>query len=544
MVKQLYCHAQVITMEEDKQGQIKTAQAVLVSDGKIEAVGEKAELQTLAGEDCERIDCGGGALLPSFIDPHSHLTALAQTLAYCDLSSATSFGQIVEQLVAFASQKEWKQGDWLIAFGYDHNNLEEKAHPDRHLLDQAAEKIKQSKGVSLSIAMTHASGHMGVMSTMALEKLGVDAQTPAPEGGVIGREADGTPSGYLEEKAFIERTAQLPKPSKEDSMRNIEQAQKIYWSYGITTIQDGLTKTPEWELLHEMAEQGRLHSDVVCYVDLLNHRDLAVNNPDYTGRYRHHLRIGGYKIFLDGSPQGRTAWMTQPYEGGTDCGYPIYHDAKVREFVEQSVKDGRQLLAHCNGDAAAQQYLDACRGVENVASIRPVMIHAQTLRPDQLPQLKEVGMIPSYFVAHTWFWGDVHLQNLGKQRAENISPLHATEELGIPYTLHQDTPVIPPDMLQTVWCAVNRRSKGGHSMGEAQKVSVAQALKAVTVSAAYQYFEEKEKGSIAPGKWADFVLLSENPLTQPPENIVNIDILKTFFHGKKLYDNERKEDNL
>lgn len=541
-MKQLYYHAQVVTMEQDSGGKIKTAQAVLVSDGKIEAVGTEQELRELAGDSCEQIDCRGGALLPSFIDAHSHLTALAQTLAFCDLSEAVNFSQIVEKLQQFAAQKEWGQGDWLISFGYDHNNLEEKRHPDRHLLDRAAAEIAKVTGTELPIVMTHASGHMGVLSSLALEKLGIDAKTPDPEGGVIAREADGTPSGYLEEKAFIETTAQLPRPSLEDRMRNIEQAQKIYWSYGITTIQDGLTKTAEWELLQTMAQQGRLKSDVVCYADLLDHRALVQENPEYTGPYRNHLRIGGYKIFLDGSPQGKTAWLTEPYEGGNDCGYPIYGDQQVEHFVRQAVEDQQQLLAHCNGDAAAQQYLDACRRVGNTASIRPVMIHAQLLRPDQLPILKQVGMIPSYFVAHTWFWGDVHLQNLGEQRAQNISPLHATEQMEIPYTLHQDTPVIPPDMLQTVWCAVNRRSKSGHNMGEQQRVSTAQALRAVTASAAFQYFEEEQKGTIFPGKWADLVLLSENPLQKEEEQLNNVRVLKTIFHGEKLYDSESKED--
>lgn len=541
-MKQLYYHAQVVTMEQDSAGGIRTAQAVLVSDGRIEAVGTEQELQKLAGNSCERIDCQGGALLPSFIDAHSHLTALARTLAFCDLSDAVNFSQIVEKLQQFAARREWKQGDWLISFGYDHNNLEEKCHPDRHLLDRAAAEIAKTVGIELPIVMTHASGHMGVLSSLALEKLGIDAKTPDQEGGVIAREADGSPSGYLEEKAFIEQTARLPQPSLEERMQNIEQAQRIYWSYGITTIQDGLTKTAEWELLHTMARQGRLKSDVVCYVDLLDHRALLQQNPEYTGQYRNHLRIGGYKIFLDGSPQGRTAWLTRPYEGGSDCGYPIYNDEQVERFVRQAVEDKQQLLAHCNGDAAAQQYLDACQRVGNTASIRPVMVHAQLLRPDQLPVLKQVGMIPSYFVAHTWFWGDVHLQNLGEERARKISPLRATDQLEIPYTLHQDSPVIPPDMLQTIWCAVNRRSKGGHSMGEEQRVSTAQALRAVTASAAYQYFEEDRKGTIAPGKWADFVLLSENPLQKKEEELNELCVLKTIFHGEKLYDSESKED--
>lgn len=548
-MKQLYFHADVVTMEEEN-GEIQTAQAVLVEDGTIIEIGDEEELRRKAGENCEYIDCEGKALLPAFIDAHSHLTAQAQSFSYCDLSGAKSFADITNLLVDFAVSRGIKQGEYVIGFGYDHNALLEKRHPDRHVLDRASQEIikklpesftnfpgNDSENEGIPIAISHASGHMGVLSTAALHAMGIAA---SPENKMIGREADGSLSGYLEEKAFIDLTAAMPKPSPEQSMKNIERAQQLYWSYGITTMQDGLTKADEWKLLKAMAEQEKLHSDVVCYVDLKDHRAIVQENPEYTKNYRNHLRIGGYKIFLDGSPQGKTAWLTEPYEGETDYrGYPSYSDEQVQAFVRESVEDSQQLLAHCNGDAAAQQYIDACEQIGGTAKLRPVMIHAQLLREDQLPKLKELGMIPSYFVAHTWFWGDIHLKNLGKARAEKISPVKTAVELGLPYTFHQDTPVIPPDMMQTVWCAVNRRSKDGVVLGEQQRVSVKDALKAVTVNAAYQYFEENQKGSICRGKQADFVLLSENPLKADPKKLNEIRVLKTFFRGEKVYEAQK-----
>ena len=550
-MKQLYYHADVITMEENEQGELITAQAVLTEDGKIKQVGSLEELLGQAGEDCEKIDCQGGTLLPAFLDPHSHITALAQTLSFCDLSGCRSFAEISDRMLRFAQDSGLGEGDFLVAFDYDHNDLQEGRHPDRHLLDRISQEIIQKmpdhfpgNEPKLAAAISHASGHMGVLNTAALQQLGVTRTTPDPEGGRIGREEDGEPSGYLEENAFIQLTAKLPQPSHEQTLRNLERAQEIYWQNGIATIQDGLTKPENWQLLQELAEQGRLKSDVVCYADLRDHRELLRKNPDYCGVYRHHLRMGGYKIFLDGSPQGRTAWVSELYLGGNgECGYPIYSDEQVTTFVEQALEDHQQLLAHCNGDAAAQQYLDACSRAGETAEIRPVMIHAQLLRPDQLPQLKKLGMIPSYFVAHTWFWGDVHRQNLGEERAQRISPLHSTIEQGIPFTLHQDTPVIPPDMMKTLWCAVNRRSKSGASMGEQERISPAEALKAITVNAAYQYFEEDIKGSIRPGKQADLVLLSANPLQEDREKLAEIKVLRTISAGEIVYHREDSEKN-
>ena len=169
------------------------------------------------------------------------------------------------------------------------------------------------------------------------------------------------------------------------------------------------------------------------------------------------------------------------------------------------------------------------------SGIRPVMIHAQMLRKDQLPMLAKLGIIASFFVAHTYYWGDIHLQNFGKERADYISPAHSALENGVLYTFHQDTPVLLPDMLDTVQRAVERRTKNGVQLAQSECVSVYDALKAVTINAAEQYFEESQKGSIAVGKLADFVILEEDPLTVAKDHIKDIKILETIKQGKTLY---------
>ncbi len=234
--------------------------------------------------------------------------------------------------------------------------------------------------------------------------------------------------------------------------------------------------------------------------------------------------------------------MTKPYEGEeTYCGYPIHADEKLKEYIETALNRKQQLLAHCNGDAAAGQYIaqfeKALAEREEKDLYRAVMVHAQLVRKDQLKAMAAIGMMPSFFVAHTYYWGDIHLKNFGSKRGSQISPVKAAVDYGMRYTFHQDTPVVPPDMMRTVWSAVNRRSKTGKIIGENQKISVLDALKAITVHGAYQYFEEKEKGSIECDKRADFVILDRNPLEAPEEELADIRVLMTIKDNQVIYTN-------
>ena len=524
----IYYNGTVLTMDEPLY-----AEAVLVKDGVICQVGKKEEILAKRRPDTRMVDLQGAALLPAFIDPHSHITAFAKTLGAVDLTGSKSLAEITGRLDDFAARAKPSPDQWVAAFGYDNNNLAEKRHPDRDLLDR----------YPFPLVATHASGHMGVMNSAALRAAQITADTPDPEGGKIGRRADGRePNGYLEEAAFTEATAHVAAPSQEQLLRQVEQAQEIYLKNGIATAQDGLTKAEDWALLKALAEQGRLKLDVVAYPNLPDNRAIALENPMYRKKYCNRLKIGGYKIFLDGSPQGRTAWMTQPYEGAADGyrGYPAHQDADVVEYMRQALADGMQLLAHCNGDAAAQQMIDAYARALCCAKpgedIRPVMIHAQLVRQDQLKCMKKLGMVASFFVAHTYHWGDVHLKNFGERRASQISPVRSAIEDGVTYTFHQDTPVIQPNMLETLWSAVNRVTKDGYVLGENQRVTPLEALRAITVNAAYQYFEECEKGSIYPGKRADFVILDRDPLSVDPMALKDLRVLATIKDGKTLYE--------
>lgn len=527
MEETLYFNGEIITMENGS-----AAQAVLVQNGRIAAVGTLKEVSALASPNARKADLQGKTMIPAFIDAHSHITSFAAALIHCSLASAKNFQQIADLLAAHIKLKALQPGQWVIGVGYDHNDLEEKAHPGKALLDAVAPQNP--------VVITHASGHIGVANSLALEKMGITSQTPNPTGGVIGRmPGSSEPSGYLEENAFLQNQKFVPAPTEEEMLAALKQTQDIYLRFGITLVQDGLTKEPQWQLLSTMAKKGLLKTDVVAYIDLKESHPLLSQNLAYTSPFGR-LSIGGYKIFLDGSPQGRTAWLSQPYLNGDDgyCGYPIYTQSEVVELITTALKERRQILAHCNGDAAAEQYISAMEEAvkrTGIAPLRPVMVHGQMVRPDQLDRMAALGMIPSYFVAHTYYWGDVHVKNLGLSRASGISPAKTTLDKGIPFTFHQDSPVIAPNMLETMWCAVNRLTKSGVPLGPQERITPYQALKAVTLNAAYQYGQENRRGSIKKGKVADFVILSQNPLSIACEKIRDIRVLATIKEGRLLY---------
>lgn len=528
-MKSFYINGTVITMEDDA----LYAEAVCVENGKILAVGDQDEIMKLYEEQDEIIDLHGGAMLPGFIDGHSHFVGVANAMRQCDLSSCESFQDIIDTMKDFKDQKDLPEGAWLTGCNYDHNFLKEGRHPNREVLDQISTENP--------VLLIHASSHMGVTNSKGLQLQGIDEHTEDTSDGRYGRmEGTQIPDGYMEEKAFLSFQSGIPAGSPQELMNLIVEAQKIYSSYGITTVQDGMVGKPLFQLLKAASDMGLLHLDVVGYLDITTASELIEEENDYTGKYHNHLKMGGYKIFLDGSPQGKTAWMTDPYEGEKDyCGYPIYKDEQLRTYIRLALDKKQQLLAHCNGDAAAEQYVSqfekelALREDKDIH--RAVMVHAQLVQKEQLRRMAEIGMIPSFFVAHTYYWGDIHLKNFGEKLGSQISPVKDAIGYDMKYTFHQDSPVIPPDMMKTVSCAVNRITRKGRSIGENQKISVLDALKAITKYGAYQYFEEDTKGTIAPGKTADFVVLDQNPLTAKPEDLADIKVLLTIKENQVVF---------
>lgn len=506
----VFLNGEIITL-----GGTVNPQAVLVEDGIIKYVGSTKDMGK-EWELAQRIDLKGRTLMPAFIDTHSHISAYANGLLQVSLKECHTFDEIIQAIKDYASKNNIKKGQWISANAYDHNNLIEKKHPTKELLDMYFP--------DMPVMLQHKSGHMGVMNFAALKKLNIIDDS----------------NGYLEENAFINAAKKIPMPEEARLCEAYKKAQIHYASYGITTAQEGMMIGQMLPLYEKLLERGDIFLDVVGYPQIAESKMFYETLGENKLFYNKNFRLGGYKIILDGSPQGRTAWMRTSYRGEkSEFGVSTMNDEEVTKAIDMAVANERQILVHCNGDAAAQQFLSCASKIRNreaLKKIRPVMIHAQLLDADQLDLVRKLGIIPSFFVAHCYHWGDVHIENFGIDRAKRISIAKTALDKGIIYTFHQDTPVIEPDMLETIWCATNRITKNGVILGKEEQIPVIEAIKAVTINAAYQYGEENIKGSIEVGKFADFVVLEENPLRVNKEKIKEISVLKTYKRGRRIFE--------
>lgn len=534
---QIYYNGRIITMNASDEIQEcrMEPQAVLVRDGKIKMVGCLSDIEKCAGASAYRRNLEGKCLMPAFIDAHSHFVMNGQMSVMANLSDCKSFDEVISVLRKYIEERKLTDKDVILGFGYDHNFLKENAHPDKRVLDQVS--------LQIPIVILHVSAHLACANSAALRLAHIDDSTRNPDGGVFGRfQGNSEPSGYAEETAVgLLQEAVVPRV-KFDISSLMRDMQTEYIKNGITTVQDGASTQKDIEMLIKMNVAGCLKLDVVSYPLMTADGEsvMRLYGEEY-GKYKNHFKIGGYKVVLDGSPQGRSAWMSEPYLGGEFgyCGYPWLKDDVLYRYIQSAMNEERQILAHCNGDAASEQFISVYESVlENTKekkNLRPVMIHCQTVRNDQLDRMAKISMIASVFVGHVWYWGDVHMRNFGTERGSHISPVKDALDRGICVNFHQDTPVTRPDMLHSVWCAVNRVSRSGCKIGEDQKIGVYDALKAVTVNAAYQYFEEDTKGSIAAGKRADLVILDKSPLDVDKMAIRDIKVLETIKDGETVY---------
>lgn len=534
-MEKLFYHGKIITMEEQCSMEEDNAEAVLIKDGVIKAVGGYNKLEEMASDHVQKIDLQGKCLMPAFIDTHSHFVMSGKMAACADLSECRSFEEISGVLESFIAKHHIENTQAVLGFGYDHNSLKENRHPDKFVLDEVSKEIP--------IMVLHISGHLACANSRALELSGISSASVDPEGGKIGRVGNtDEPSGYVEESALYTLQKTVADRMQTDSLSMLNGVQQMYLENGITTVQDGASTTDDIALLCSMSDNALLKVDVVAY-PLINAVDREEAKSLQT-EYHNRLKWGGYKLILDGSPQGRTAWMSEPYLGGEEgyCGYSYMTDENVLEYVKRACEEKKQLLTHCNGDAASDQLLRAYEKVVSesgpVNALRPVMIHCQTVRNDQLDKMAALGMIASFFIGHVWYWGDVHMKNFGAARGNHISPVRDALRRGVRVNFHQDTPVTRPDMLHSVWCAVNRISRKGETIGEDQKISVYEALRAVTLDAAYEYFEEDSKGSIKAGKRADLIILDKSPLEVETMDIRNLVVVETMKDGETVFSRE------
>jgi len=535
----MYYGGDIVTMEGDS---ALYPEALVVKDGKILYVGTKDEAMKQAGSDHTMVNLEGKTLVPGFIDGHTHFFALGAQAIYANLLAApdgncNSIDDLVNEMKAWHQKNGTdKSQGWIMGTGFDDAVLKEKRFLTKDDLDKVSKDIP--------VMATHISGHFCSVNTKGLEVLGITAATKDPAGGVIRRvKGSKDPNGVLEELAAIPHMMKLiAPPSKDMSDMFMDAGQKLAASFGYTTCNEGRA-TANHELLADFATRGKLYMDVNSWIDY--------SVPQYmrtkwlSKEYTNHYRIGGLKLTLDGSPQGRTAFRTTPFlipPDGQKKGYKGYpaipDDADVQKIVDTAFANNWQLKVHSNGDAAIDQML---RAVSNATARygnndrRTILIHGQLIRMDQLDSLKKYDIVGSFFPMHTFYWGDWYKEIIGPDKAQQISPIKSALKKGIRVTSHTDAPVALPNLMMIMWTTVNRVSRSGTVMGPEERLTPYEALKSITIWGAEQFFEENKKGTLSKGKLADMVVLDKNPLKVDPMILKDIVVQETIKEGKTIY---------
>lgn len=535
----IYVGGSVVTMNDAQ----PEAEAVAIRGGTLLAVGTRAGIERAhRGAATRTVDLAGKTLMPGFIDGHAHAQqfggqAVGAILLAPPDGSVNTIDDLVAKLEGFAAGPDVGLSGWIFGAGYDDALL--GRHPTRHDLDRVS--------ATVPVMAVHISGHFAAVNTAGLGLLGFDANTPDPEGGLIRREDDGkTPNGVLEELAATPNIVKVLTPTTQEGKdyllkRGLEMAK----SYGYTTANEGRMFGTMHDDMVSAAERGLVDIDFNGWMDYSNR---AAIDRGFSGTYTDHYRLAGLKITLDGSPQGRTAWRTEAYllpPYGQQPGYRGYpaiaETAQVEAYLDEAFVKGWPVKVHANGDAAIDQLLEALAPVVARHGVRPgqvILIHGQFIRPDQVQQLKPLGIFPSMFPMHTFYWGDWYGEIVGPEQAVRISPTRSILDAGLHVTSHTDAPVALPNLMQVVWATVNRTSRSGAVIGAGERVTPYEALKMITLWGAEQFGEQATKGSLEPGKLADMVVLSDNPLTIDPTRINTIVVLETIKEGNTVYRRE------
>ena len=509
--------------------------SIAIKNKKIVWIGSHQDAKNFQGK---HINFGNQAVLPGFIDAHGHASYLAFATQVANIASPpvgkiNNIDELKTELKNFIKDSGLQPGEWVMGLGYDDSLLKEQRHPTKDDLDEVSTEHP--------IYLIHVSAHLGAANSLGLSLANINSKTQDPPGGKIRRyENSLEPNGVFEETAAYP-LQQLAMSAYKDPIGSVKKAMEIYAKNGITTAQDGASSLETIRLMQAADAQNMINIDVISYP--IGQNGLNENLDAFSfGSYEGRIKVGGVKLILDGSPQGKTAYLTQPYykpphnESQSYKGYPLIPQIDVSKLVKEYADLNIPIMAHANGDAAADMLIQAVRDAEIESDHRTIMIHAQTVREDQLDLMKELEIIPSYFSTHTFYWGDWHRDSVfGQDRAMRISPTNSTLERDMPFTVHNDAPVVPPDMMRLLWATTNRETRSGKILGKQQRISTYSALEAITINAAYQHFEDDIKGSIEVGKQADLVVLSEDPLSIDTKNLLQLDVVATFSRGVEVF---------
>ncbi|WP_438354887.1 amidohydrolase [Microbacterium sp. CJ88] len=522
-----------------------TATAMLVDRGRIVAVGTPADCAAaaaVAGLAPEVVDFGDAVIVPGFVDPHAHPLMYGQMMTWvdCGPAKAGSIPEIVALLAEAAARMP--EGRPVRGYGYEQRNLAEKRHPTRYELDEVA--------TDREVYLMNASGHGGVVNSYTLALNGVDRETPDPAGGAIFRDADGEPTGEISDAACNMLTGvhgvkvghHGPNfhlgDEPEEHLRQLDAATARFLAGGVTTVGDAQVTRREFDMYLRLAEAGRLDLRVSMY--LLSHLLDDALEMGLVGQFGNaHLSFAGTKFYADGTLGGWTAYFPDGYVGDPCRTGQLYHDpADYTELIRKAHAAGLQTATHAQSPTAIEMVVAA---IEAALDDRPDpdarhrIEHCGLPTPEQIQRMAAAGIRPVNQTQHYFNWGEGVEEAIGTP-GERFNPLGEFVAAGVPITISSDAPVADPIPLEAVQTAVTRVTRRGHKLGsDALRVTPEAALRAHTYEGAVTLGREDDLGSLEPGKYADFAVLSDDPLTVPHDAISTIEVLETWVGGERRH---------
>ncbi|WP_313193879.1 amidohydrolase [Shinella zoogloeoides] len=515
------------------------SEALAVWQGKVLATGSNAEILGLKGPSTEVIDLEGRFASPGLIDNHLHLIATGIAMGHVDATPAAA--PTLAALMARISERAaaTPKGAWVRGRGYDQVKLDTGVHPTREDLDRAAPDHP--------VLLTRACGHVSIANSRALELAGITEATPVPDGGVIGL-TDGRLNGLLAENAQNLVKAAMPEATTEELIDGIERGGRHLLSFGITSCMDaavghvaGFAEIQAYEMA-KLA--GRL--PVRVWLTLLGDPGVSIVEDCWragllSGKGDDMLRVGGVKVFLDGSAGGRTAWMTKPYEGEPDnIGVQMLPDEVVYAAVKDYHDRGYQMVCHAIGDGAIEQLIT---GYEKALAGNPDpdrrhrIEHCGFSTPEQHARMKAAGILPAPQMAFIHDFGDSYIAVLGEERGRPSYPIGTWMHLGLKPSTGSDSPVCSPDPFPNFHAMITRQTGKGTVMEASEKLGREEALQAYTEYGAYSQKAEGVKGRLVPGQWADIAVFDNDLLEAPTDTILSgTRCLLTLLAGRVVHD--------
>ena len=517
-------NAKVFTIDEDQ----PQAEAFAVKGDRFTAVGSSSDIRNLASSGTETIDAEGMTVVPGFIDAHSHpssagVNELVQVNA--DLRSITEIKEVLRQRAAIT-----QEGQWVRAFKYDDTKLEEGRPINRFDIDEVVPNHPAVVG--------HRGGHTGVYNSMALALAGVTSETPDPPGGRFYRDSNGVLTGLAAERARYVFNSLIPSDStREQRSDGVKLITELMTKAGLTSVHQTGASRNDMIAYQDARADGGMRFRMYLFPRVQLFEDL-VNAGIRSGFGDEVLRIGAVKFSADGSASERTMRMSTPFEGRPDdYGILTMSQEEIHEAVENAHRNDFQIGIHANGDVTIEMVLNAYERVQRLwprNDPRHRIEHCSLVNPALLQRIKDLGVIPAPFYTYVHYHGNKWVE-YGEEKMRWMFAHKSFLDYNIPVAPASDYTPGPFEPMMALQSMVTRKDFDGRVWGPNQRITIDQAMRICTLNGAYASFEENIKGSITAGKLADFVILADDPHDVDPDNIKNIEIVRTVVGGTTMY---------